>query len=244
MNSSQIVKPKMSLNIKKFSPKDYWIPTFVVLILLALFMFVIFPQIKDLSENRKRIKEAKVRVQKLQEKDNNLKSLEEGEVFGFLRTAEEAIPSKPSVPEVISALYRLSATSGVSVQGFSLSSTKNAAAPATDAPSANLGKTLEFQVILRGPLEAIQGFLSNYEKVRRAFIVEQVSATSTDGSFYDLTLKVSAPYEEKPPLPEDFAESLPARTSLQEQTLANINKSVPLNTPVGNEPTGKTNPFQ
>jgi len=244
MISLQSAKPKMPLNIKKFSPQDYWIPTFVVLILLALFMFVISPQIKDLSENRKRIKEAKVRVQQLQEKDTNLKNLEEGGVFDSLKLVEEAIPSKAAVPEVISTLYRLSATSGVSIQGFSLSLTKNAAAPAANTPSANLGKTLEFQVILRGPLEAIQGFLSNYEKVRRVFIVEQVSATSTDGSFYDLTLKVSAPYEEKPPLPEDFAESLPARTSLQEQTLANINKSVPLNTPVGNEPTGKTNPFQ
>jgi Tfp pilus assembly protein PilO len=112
-----------------------------------------------------------------------------------LSKIDQALPTAPYLPEILSYLTLNSGANGLLVKKFSFSITepkKETEKLPSKTPSLPLFKEIKILLSLTGSYEGLKNFLSSLEKSARLFEVEKISLSLTkEGLFvFDLAIKI------------------------------------------------------
>lgn len=258
--------PNMSKLNVPLSPevKAFGVPFISVVVLALLVIFAILPLWNKVTSKQTQLSNAQEELKRLTEKEEKLKQLDSGLLETQFQVAEIALPSGKEVPALLVGISKLYNEQGMTLTNLKITPGKvstesatpqtggQAQTPPSSAAQTGSGsnsfpsnKRLDFDIVLTGSLEQTRGFLENLEKSLRLMVVNSFSFTKSTTGSSQVSLRISAPFDPFPPIPTNFAESLPNLTASDQEILKKLSSYTPLTTPFSNSSAvgGQANPF-
>lgn len=199
-----------------------------LIIVLSTILFVL-PKVREIFEIKGRLEEEQEKLSSLTEKVAFLVGLDEYELGEKVVVAEEALPSKKAIAEILVALSSLSSETEVSFGGLEIS-------PGKLVPEKF--EVLAFKLTLEGPRPNIQNFFGRVNQVLPimkviSFGIQEEKATVEIES-YSSSLPKSLGKIDTP---------LPEITKEEEKIYQKIAQFESFEKKLPSIPTGKENPF-
>lgn len=163
------------------SLRIYLFPSFVFLVVLFLFNFVVRGKISEIFKTRGEIGEQRERLSRLVEKQTVLAALDEVALKEEFLLSNEAIPSKRDVAGFLTQVERIALETGLLVEGVSLEGGEIATESAEKEEVLSQKKSedgFRSQVTIKGEVERIRDFLERLLKSRQVVEVNKVQLSA------------------------------------------------------------------
>lgn len=231
--------------------KEFLIPTLVSVIIVVLTVVFLIPKLNEVRDVNEQVNQTKVRVDKLEQKLNSLKTLSEPELQKNVDLLTLALPTGEDVFNLISLVKTIGQENNLNLVSYSLSQ--------TDTPTSNTTNTTEaLSVDLNGTfnadLDSLQNFIRQIESTLPLTTVENIKVKTMEASgsaqinLYALSLevKIRSLYS---PLPKTLGKvetPLPKITDNDNKLIEQIKKFSTYETqqvPLETVTVGRENPF-
>lgn len=253
--------------------KEYLIPVFSIIVVIALIPLVIMPQLNNITSSNKVINDNKDRLTSLTKKASELDKLSQNkdDLQKKLEIAESAMPITKDVAHLILGVQQVAIGAGLQVTDLKIQPGKTATASATikstpanqtttqptapvttSSTTSSTADNLVFEMNLNGNLASFQTFMKSLETAKRILSLNQFKASpnSSDrsGNTFAFDVFINAPFSQLPTIASDqISQELPTLTSADQKLLDYLdsNSVVPVTqTPIPEVPTGVTDPFK
>lgn len=161
--------------------KIYLFPSFVLLVILFLFNFVVKGKIVEIFGTRREIGEQRERLSRLIEKQAALTALDETSLREEFLLANEAVPSKRDVAGFLTQVERIALETGLLVEGVSLEGGEIATESAEEKEVLSQKKDedgFQSRVTVKGEVGRIRDFLEKLLKSRRVVEATKVQLSA------------------------------------------------------------------
>lgn len=223
--------------------KAYLIFGAVLLFGVVLAFLVVKPRIAESIETNKEIDQLKTRLDNLNQKRDELSSLDGQEILTEVNKAVKALPSRKDIPGLVASVEKLVGLNQLTLNSFSLTPGKISTESSEVAQEEG---TLEVQLGLSGTLENVKNFLAKTVSTARLLSIGNISLTSQKEGGLDVGIAVSYFYEPIPELVPKVDEPVAKLTDKEKEALNKVFGYVEhdyLSQPFQASPSSKTNPF-
>lgn len=249
---------------KKFFSKNYLFPAIIVLVIIFILYQFTLPQVGQILEIRRELKEERQRLEQLVKKAQELEKLDEVTLKTNFQVSQEALPSEKDVPGLLFTLARLEGEATVSVEKFQLAPgliSTPAATPTQATPSGEKGKakpeapkketkpslsSLVFDLTLAGEFSAIRSFLDKITEIKPILQIPSLKISQNKGEGLKADFKINFSYQPLPLTLGKIDDPLPILTAKDKEILTEISQLPSYNQVPGvaTAAGGKANPFE
>lgn len=244
----------------KLKLRNYYFPGIIALVIaIVLYKFTV-PQITQIMEVRKNLKNERARLERLVQKSTVLDRLDEQSLRAQFMMAQEALPADKNVAGFLFTISRLVNEASLSVSQFQtapgLISTPSASpsprATASGQPTGQAVETqgspavspLEFRLVLSGEPSAIRDFLERVKKAIPLIVITTVDFHQSEKESPNVDLRVIFSYQSSPTLLGKIDDSLPILTSKDYEVIASVSNYHRYSQTAPATSGGKLNPFK
>jgi len=193
----------------------------VFLLGFALALLVIKPRIAESIETNKKVGEKKAQLDKLNQKKDEVSSLDEQEIREMVNKTIKALPSRKDIPGLVASVERL-----IGLNQLTLSSVQLVPGEISTESGKVVQKeeegTLKVQLSLSGSFENVKKFLENAVSASRLLSIDSVSIQSQEGNNLNVGMTMSYFYqpvaEVVPPIDQPVAKL----TDKEKETLEKV----------------------
>lgn len=121
ISSFKINVSSSTLKILYYKNKEYFLPFFVILVNIFIFLIFLLPQIQELSQLRNNENVLKLHVEELNSKIALLSSLDKEKLNSDLDVALSALPMEKDYASILYGISRASERAGVTLQDYNFS---------------------------------------------------------------------------------------------------------------------------
>lgn len=207
------------MNIKEiyYKYKIFLIPTAVGIICIGILILVVMPQTLDYFKERVKIEELFNKIEILNKKTEELKTIDEEAMKKDLVVALTVLPTEKEVPQAMSVLQGLINRSNLILKSTTYSSA-----------SKNSGKNgFTFTVSVIGSLSSIKNFMSELQNAARIFKVESATLNfQGTGSLVEATIPLTVFYEPVPKTLITIDQPVSKISSSDEELITNLSQSI------------------
>lgn len=233
----------MKLKIDKHQLLPYFPyipPMLMILGVILLGVFVIFPSAEKIMTARKTLQKNREHYAAVTEKIMALQQIEEVSLNQKIGKLDQLLPREKAIPGLLAGLEKMAQEASASVESFDIKP------GIVSSASAETNDTLDFQINLKGNYDGLKAFLTKIKNSGRLMGVKNIeftNSTKEKDSIVSSALRMYVYYRFGAIQMGEISKPLPKITSEDEKLYEKLSGFEIYTLPPNPVPVGKTNPF-